>query len=92
MVNDPIKTELYRNGYSHRIQAIERNLADEKHISEEKELIIDVDAKNYGKCTLFFVDIESKDIKNINGSEAFSINSRVSKDQIVKTERLPNSE
>ncbi|KAI7741392.1 hypothetical protein M8C21_000852, partial [Ambrosia artemisiifolia] len=81
--------ESYKNGYTHRIRAIERNLVDEKSISEEKELIIDVDENISGKCAQFSVDTENKDIKNINGSEAFSINNRVSKDQTAK--RLSNS-
>ncbi|KAI3808695.1 hypothetical protein L1987_24653 [Smallanthus sonchifolius] len=74
--------ELCRNGYTHRIRAIERNPVDEKKIPEEKELIIKVDES--------FIDTENTDAKNINASEAFSINSRVSKDQTVKTQRFPN--
>ncbi|KAF5769872.1 hypothetical protein HanRHA438_Chr14g0663881 [Helianthus annuus] len=79
--------ESFRNGYTHRIQEIERNLTDKKSISEQKELNINVDEKNSEKCAQLEVDTENKDIKNINESEAFSINNRVSKDQTVK--RLP---
>ncbi|XP_021973520.1 uncharacterized protein LOC110868618 [Helianthus annuus] len=72
--------ELYRNGYTHRIRAIEMNLADEKKISDEI---------NFGKCAPSFIDTENKDAKNVNGSEGSSTNSRISKGQTVKTP-LPN--
>ncbi|KAL8240732.1 hypothetical protein R6Q59_014087 [Mikania micrantha] len=67
--------ELYRNGYTHRIRAIERNLVDET---------------NSGKIDPSFIDPENTDAKNINGSETFSINNRVSKDQTARIQRLSN--
>ncbi|XP_076954319.1 uncharacterized protein LOC143628687 [Bidens hawaiensis] len=53
--------ELYRNGYTHRIHALDTNMVDEKKISEEKELIINMDETNRAP---------NKDAKNINGSES----------------------
>ncbi|XP_076914662.1 uncharacterized protein LOC143573749 [Bidens hawaiensis] len=55
------KSELYRNGYTHRIRALETNTVDEKKISEEKELIINMDETKRAP---------NKDAKNINGSES----------------------
>ncbi|KAI7731154.1 hypothetical protein M8C21_006562 [Ambrosia artemisiifolia] len=83
--------ELYRNRYTHRIRAIERNVVDGNKISGEKELIINVGVgeTNSGKHAASLIDTENKYTKNINGSEASSINSRISKDQTVRT-RLPN--
>ncbi|XP_024993189.1 uncharacterized protein LOC112526964 isoform X1 [Cynara cardunculus var. scolymus] len=93
-----------RNGYTHRIRAIERNLVDGQNISEDrpaqelctkKQLIINVDEKSSGKCAPSSIDAESKDMnidpKNINGSEALFINSSVAKDQSVKAQRLPRN-
>ncbi|MFS7955961.1 hypothetical protein Hanom_Chr07g00648931 [Helianthus anomalus] len=57
--------ELYRNGYTHRIRAIEMNLVDDKKISDET---------NFGKCAPSFIHTENKDAKNVNGSEASSTN------------------
>ncbi|XP_076891579.1 uncharacterized protein LOC143543029 isoform X2 [Bidens hawaiensis] len=55
------KSELYRNGYTHRIRALETNMVGEKKISEEKELIINMDETKRAP---------NKDAKNINGSES----------------------
>ncbi|KAK1440826.1 hypothetical protein QVD17_06658 [Tagetes erecta] len=82
--------EIYRNRYTHRIRAIEMNPFDEKKISEEKELIANVDETVSRTRALSFVDTENKDAMNINRSEACSINSRASKDETVQTRRLTN--
>lgn len=69
--------EFCRNGYTHRIRAIERNLVDGKNISEDKpaqdlctkkEFILNLDEKSSGKCAPSSIDMNT-DPKNINGSD-----------------------
>lgn len=77
-------TELYRNGYTHRIRATERNLVPQ-------EEIVDVDETNSGKCAPTSIVTENTDTKNINGPEVVSVNHGVANDQTVKRQRLPRS-
>ncbi|GKC65908.1 hypothetical protein Tco_1098506, partial [Tanacetum coccineum] len=94
------ETELYRNGYTHRIRAIERNLVDGKSFSEDKpsedintrkNLFINVDKDKRGQCapsSMVADNIDAHtDTKYVNLSEALSINSSVAKDQTITTKR-----
>ncbi|GJR55113.1 hypothetical protein Tco_1405634 [Tanacetum coccineum] len=92
--------ELYRNGYTPRIRAIERNLVDGKSFSEDKpsedintrkNLAINVDKEKRGKCAPSSMVADNIDVhtdtKYVNLSEALSINSSVAKDQTITTKR-----
>nr|GEV96859.1 uncharacterized protein [Tanacetum cinerariifolium] len=93
--------ELYRNGYTHRIRAIERNLVDGKSFSEDKpyedintrkKLFINVDKDKRGQCAPSSMVADNTDAhtdtKYVNLSEALSINSSVAKDETITTKRL----